>query len=512
MLLADLVDTSAQVRDTRSRLEKRAALAGALRAMDSTEIGIGVAYLSGELPQGRIGLGYAAVHGVEADPSGHPQLTLRDVDGFLSRLGAITGPGSQQARRETLTALLEQATAAEQAFLRGLLLREPRQGALEGVMADAIADAAQVDGADVRRAVMLSGDLAAVANAALSEGSDALAAFRLTLFHPIAPMLAQAAPDIAAALDRHSPASIEVKFDGARVQVHKQGKRVAVYTRNLRDVTGQVPEVAESAQSIEAHSVILDGEVIALGPEGRPQPFQTTMSRFGRRLNVAEMRKRIPLTVFYFDCLHLDGDDLIDLDNDTRWDRLSDVVPAENLPDRIVTADPEEAANFNERVLASGQEGVMVKALGAPYAAGRRGAGWLKVKPSHTLDLVVLAVEWGSGHRRGLLSNLHLGARGVNAGEFVMLGKTFKGLTDATLAWQTQRFLDLETHREGHVVFLRPEQIVEIAFDGIQASSRYPAGMALRFARVKGYREDKTAAEADTIDTVRGIFESGPAG
>lgn len=480
--------------------------------MDSTEIAIGVAYLSGELPQGRIGLGYATVHGVEAEPTGSARLRIRDVDDFLNRLASIAGPGSQRARRETLTKLLEQATTAEQAFLRGLLLRELRQGALEGVMVDAIADAAEVDGTAVRRAVMLSGDLAAVATAALSEGPDALTAFRLTLFHPIAPMLAQTAPDIAAALDRHSPASVEVKFDGARVQVHKHGERVAVYTRNLREVTAQVPEVVESAQSIEAQSVILDGEVIALGPEGRPQPFQITMSRFGRKLNVAEMQEQIPLTAFYFDCLHIDGVDLIDDDNETRWARLSDVVPAHSLPDRIVTADPEEAATFNAQVLASGHEGVMVKALDAPYAAGRRGAGWLKVKPTHTLDLVVLAVEWGSGRRRGLLSNLHLGARNDDAGEFVMLGKTFKGLTDSILEWQTQRFLDLETHREGHVVFVRPEQVVEIAFDGIQTSRRYPAGMALRFARVKGYREDKTAAESDTIETVRTIFEGGPGG
>ena len=316
--------------------------------------------------------------------------------------------------------------------------------------------------------------------------------------------VAQPAADVADALGKISPAAAEYKLDGARIQVHRDDKRVAVYTRNLRNVTSAVPEVVAAVQALPLESVILDGEAIALRPDGRPHPFQVTMSRFGSR---DASNTGVTLSPFFFDCLHLDGVDLIDEPAEVRTEQLAQRMPPELMPPRRIVTTPNEAAEFFDEVLASGHEGMMLKSLNAPYAAGRRGAAWLKVKPAHTLDLVVLAVEWGSGRRQGLLSNLHLGARDPDSSEFVMLGKTFKGLTDETLKWQTERFLDLETHREGHVVFVRPEQVVEIAFDGIQASTRYPGGMALRFARVKGYRDDKAADEADPIDTVRAMFE-----
>jgi DNA ligase-1 len=374
-------------------------------------------------------------------------------------------------------------------------------------MVEALAEAANVDPDEVRRAAMVRGDLGVIAEAALTGGSDALSQFRLELFRPLQPMLAQSAGDLDTALDKIRPAIVEAKLDGARIQVHKRADRIAAYTRNLRDVTQSIPEIVEAVRAFPADSLILDGEAIALRPDGRPERFQVTMSRFGRSVDVETSATSLPLTAFFFDCLHHDGADLLERPASDRFAALEAAVPLRHLPARVVTDDPAAAETFASSVIASGHEGVMVKDPDAPYAAGRRGAAWLKVKPAHTLDLVVLAIEWGSGRRRGWLSNLHLGARDPDGG-FVMLGKTFKGLTDETLRWQTERFLGLETHREGHVVHVRPEQVVEIAFDGIQASTRYPGGMALRFARVKGYREDKPADEADTIETVRGIFEA----
>jgi len=504
VLLADVVTTSERVSSTRSRKAKTAALAELLAAMDSVETGIGVAYLAGELPQGRIGLGYAAVYAVEAEPAAEPSLTLRQVDATITGIASISGPGSKAARHQALADLLAKATETEQTFLRRLILRELRQGALQGVMVEAIAIASDVPAPEVRRAAMVGGELSAVAVAAREGGAPALAEFRLTLFRPVQPMLAQPAADVADAMAKVSPAAAEYKLDGARIQVHRDDKRVAVYTRNLRNVTSAVPEVVAAVQALPLESVILDGEAIALRPDGRPHPFQVTMSRFGSR---DASNTGVTLSPFFFDCLHLDGVDLIDEPAEVRTEQLAQRMPPELMPPRRIVTTPNEAAEFFDEVLASGHEGMMLKSLNAPYAAGRRGAAWLKVKPAHTLDLVVLAVEWGSGRRQGLLSNLHLGARDPDSSEFVMLGKTFKGLTDETLKWQTERFLDLETHREGHVVFVRPEQVVEIAFDGIQASTRYPGGMALRFARVKGYRDDKAADEADPIDTVRAMFE-----
>ncbi len=506
MLLAAIVSTSEEVRSTRSRIRKREALTAALTELSEDEARIGVTYLSGELPQGRIGLGYATIYGIESGAAETASLTLTDVDRRLSEIAATTGKGSQALRKELLGDLFAAATAAEQAFLRALILRELRQGALETSMSEAVAAVIDADPSTVLRAVMLSGDLATVAVAALTEGERGLDRFRLTLFRPVRPMLAQTAGDLAEALDRHSPASVEAKLDGARIQVHKDGDRVAIFTRNLREVTGNLPEIVAVVEGLTCESAILDGEAIAFDGDGRPEPFQVTMSRFGRTRDAASA-DTTPLTPVFFDCLYLDGDDVIDETLVARRAALERITGDANLAARVVVADADAAERFYRSVLDDGHEGVMVKSLDAPYSAGRRGAGWLKVKPAHTLDLVVLAAEWGSGRRRGLLSNLHLGARDPGTGEFVMLGKTFKGLTDEMLAWQTERFLDLETERSGHVVHVRPEQVVEIAFDGIQVSPRYPGGMALRFARVKGYRDDKTADDADTIATVREILE-----
>jgi len=503
MLLADLVAASDGVATTRSRNAKRDLIAAAIGSMSDEELAVGVAYLSGEMPQGRIGLGYATVYGATAEPASTACLTVADVDTALTAIKTTTGAGSKAARSARLDALLASATAAEQRFLRRLILRELRQGALEGVMGEAIAVANDVPAAAVRRAAMVGGDLTSVALAARA-GIAALSEFRIEVGRPVQPMLAQTAEDVAEALARHSPAIVETKFDGARVQVHKQGDQVWVFTRRLRDVTADLPDVVASARLVTSHQAILDGEAIALDSRGRPLPFQATMSRFG---SAATETADAALNVFFFDVLLLDGEETISLPAAERWELLTSAVPANMLPPHAAIQDAASAGALLERALAGGHEGIMVKDLTASYAAGRRGAGWLKVKPAHTLDLVVLAVEWGSGRRQGWLSNLHLGARDPGSEGFVMLGKTFKGLTDQMLEWQTTRFLDLETHRDERVVYVRPEQVVEIAFDGIQASPRYPGGMALRFARVKGYREDKPAAAADTIEIVRAIFE-----
>jgi DNA ligase-1 len=455
------------------------------------------------LPHPPIGIGWAALRDRPPEEATKPSLTVLDVDTSLRKIGATTGKGSQAERKAELAGLLARATGPEQQFLTRLLTGELRQGALQAVMADAIAQAAEVSAPTVRRSLMLAGDLGAVATAALTSGSDGLAAFRLTLLQPIQPMLAQPATDLTSALERFGEAAVEWKLDGARLQVHVQGDDVRAFTRNLADVTDRVPEVVEALQALSLDSAILDGEVIALDERGRPHPFQVTMSRFGSRRGVEALRDSVPLSPFFFDCLHLDGQDVLDLPARQRFAALAEPLPEELLVPRIETGDAKEAERFLADVLERGHEGVMVKALDAPYEAGRRGGGWLKVKPSHTLDLVVLAAEWGHGRRQGWLSNIHLGARDADTGGFVMLGKTFKGMTDEMLGWQTEKLLELETTRDGHVVHVRPELVVEVAFDGLQQSSRYPGGLALRFARVKGYRPDKSAAEADTIQTVR---------
>jgi DNA ligase-1 len=509
MLLAEIAQASADVTETSARLGKIARLAECLRKARPEEVGTAVAYLSGILPQGTIGVGWAALRELPDPAPPPPSLELLDVDAALTTIAGIAGSGSQGRRREALDDLFSRATEGEQGFLTGLLLGTLRQGALEGVMTDVVAKAAGLPVAAVRRALMLSGDLPAVAEAAIAGGLDALSEIRLTVLRPLQPMLAQTADDVASALERISPASVEWKLDGARIQAHRLGDETRIFTRNLADITGRVTEIVEQVRALPPEAVILDGEAIALREDGRPLPFQETMGRFGTRAGSGR-RTSVPLSAFFFDCLHVDGEDLVDRPARERLAALDRILPDGLRVPRIETEDAAEAQRFLEDTLARGHEGVLVKSLDAPYEAGRRGAGWVKVKVAHTLDLVVLAVEWGSGRRRGKLSNLHLGARDPDGG-FVMLGKTFKGLTDELLAWQTERLLELETAREGHIVHVRPELVVEIAFDGVQASSRYPGGMALRFARVKGYRPDKRADEADTIDTVRAIHEGASA-
>jgi DNA ligase-1 len=504
--LRDLVETSQAVAATRARRAKVEAIAELLARAAPEEVRAAVAFLSGELLQRQIGVGWAALRDAPA-PAAQPELTVAEVDATFAAIGELAGPGSQRARRETLHGLLAHADAEEQRFLVRLLSGDLRQGALAGIMAEAVARAAGLPAADVRRALMLRGDLPAVAALALTEGAAGLTALRLQVGRPLAPMLAATAEDLDAALGRTAPALVEVKLDGARVQVHRDGADVAVFTRTLDDVTPRVPEVVEAALALPARTAVLDGEAIALAPDGRPRPFQVTASRFGSRRDVAAQRAATPLTPFLFDLLHLDGEDLLDRPLRERAAALDSLAPAGLRPG--ATRDAAAARGLLDDALARGHEGVMVKALDSPYAAGRRGGDWLKVKPVHTLDLVVLAAEWGHGRRGGWLSNLHLGAREPDTGGWAMLGKTFKGMTDALLAWQTERLLALQTHTEGHVVHVRPELVVEIAFDGVQRSTRYPSRLALRFARVRRYREDKPAAEADTVELVRALLPPG---
>ncbi len=456
-----------------------------------------VSYLSGKPMQSPLGVGPATVYGIDADPAEEPSLQVLDVDEQLERIAGTAGPGSKIRKDALLGDLLGKATLREQEFLRGMILRNLRQGALEGIMAEAVAAALGVPAERVRRAAMLEGDLVAVASRALAEGAGSLQGAGLTLHTPVQPMLAKTSQTAGEAVASLGTAVVEWKLDGARVQVHRRGTQVAVFTRNLRDVTDSLPEVAAAALELRASSFILDGETLLMGPAGAPQVFQESMRRFGAET----VGDRPDLTAYFFDCLHLDGADLIDEPLLRRREVLTGLVPEANLVGSIVTSDPGEADRFFDDTVARGFEGVVVKNPSQPYEAGRRGSGWLKVKPTHTLDLVVLAAEWGSGRRQGWLSNLHLGAR-VDDG-FVMLGKTFKGLTDEMLAWQTGRFLEIEDRREGHIVYLRPEIVYEVAFDGVQRSTRYPGGVTLRFARVKRYREDKSPDDADTLETVR---------
>ncbi|MFL6195524.1 MAG: ATP-dependent DNA ligase [Thermoanaerobaculia bacterium] len=506
MRLADLVATSRRVAETRSRTEKNAALADLLRRLGPGEIDIAVAFLSGHLRQGRIGLGGAAVRNARPGMAAEePSLTLEEVDAAFERIGVTSGAGSTAERSRLLSGLLGRATGEEQDFLIRLIYGELRQGALAGLMADALASAASVPADEVRRALMLAGELPSVARAVLTEGRPGLARFHLQLFRPLQPMLAQPAEDVSEAIERLGEAALELKLDGARVQVHKADGEVRVYSRRGNEVTPAVPELVEAVQALPARQLLLDGEVIALRADGLPHPFQVTMRRFGRKLDVARLRGELPLTPFFFDVLHLDGDDLIDRPAGERFAALAEATPGLTVP-RLVTADAEEADAFFEEALSRGHEGIMAKAIDAPYEAGRRGSSWLKIKPAHTLDLVILAAEWGHGRRQGWLSNLHLGARDPENGGFVMLGKTFKGLTDERLAWQTQKLQEIALGTDGWTVYVRPEIVVEIAFSDVQESPQYPGGMALRFARVKRYREDKRAEEADTVETVRKIF------
>jgi DNA ligase-1 len=503
MRLEEISRASAEVASTSARSKKTARLAATLAHLRPDEVRVGVAYLAGELPQGSIGVGWAALRNLPS-PAGTATLELLDVDATLARVAAISGKGSQAVRAAELRSLFERATEDEQRFLTRLLLGELRQGALEGVMVDAVAKAAGVGVADVRRALMLAGELSEVAEAALADGAAGLGSFSLTLLRPLKPMLAQSADDIASALERVGKARVEWKLDGARLQVHRLGDEVRAFTRNLADITPRVPEIVAAVRGLECEAIVLDGEAIALTEEERPRPFQVTMSRFGTRSSGETSPSKVPLSAFFFDCLHLDSEDLLGLTECERLKALAGAVPEELRVPGIETSEPGDAQRFLDDALARGHEGVMVKALDSLYEAGRRGGGWIKVKVADTLDLVVLAAEWGHGRRQGRLSNLHLGARDPDGG-YVMLGKTFKGMTDAMLEWQTERLLELEQRRDANTVHVRPELVVEIAFDGVQRSTRYPGGVALRFARVKGYRPDKPPDEADTIETVRAI-------
>jgi ATP-dependent DNA ligase I len=490
MQLSEIAATSAAVAAASGRLDKIGLLASALRDAAPEEIPIAVAYLSGDQPQ--IGVGWATLRDAPP-PAVTPSLTLTAVDEAFARIGALAGKGSTAQRRLLTGELLAAATADEQRFLFGLLSGELRQGALDGVMTDAIARAASVPVAALRRAVMLSGSLGSAAAAAFGGTLDSIG---LQVGRPVRPMLAASAPSIDAALDKAgAPAAVEWKLDGIRVQAHVLDGTARLFTRTLDEITGRAPEVVAALAGLNASTAVLDGELIALHNDGRPLPFQDTASR-------AASQSGVPLSAFMFDILHLDGADLIDLPYSDRIAALSRVVPEEMRMPRLVTSDVPDATAFFDDAVARGHEGVVVKSLDSVYEAGRRGSGWIKVKPRHTLDLVVLAVEWGHGRRHGWLSNLHLGARDPVNGGYVMLGKTFKGLTDEMLTWQTQRLLELEDHRDSWTVYVRPSLVVEIAFDGVQRSPRYPGGVALRFARVLRYREDKTPAGADTIDAV----------
>ncbi|HZQ57850.1 MAG TPA: ATP-dependent DNA ligase [Acidimicrobiales bacterium] len=499
MPFADVVATSAAVGSTRARSTKVAALAALLARAGPTERAAVVAMLAGEVRQGRIGVGWATLASVTAAHAAAPELTVGDVDAALGRLDAVAGSGSVAARQQALVELLVRCTPEEADYLRRLLTGEVRQGALAGLVTDAVARAAGVRPESVRRAAMLTGDLSRTAALALDGGEDALAGVRLQVLHPVLPMLAATAPSVEAALGDIGEASVEWKLDGARVQAHRAGDQVRLFTRNLNDVTARLPGVVEVVASLPAERVILDGEVVGLGEDERPDRFQDTMSRFGRHDGAGAA-----LTVAFFDVLHLDGEDLLDRPLSERLDALARVAGPWRVRN-VVTADPVAAAEFLAGALAAGHEGVMVKALGSAYEAGRRGSAWRKVKPVRTFDLVVLGAEWGHGRRRGWLSNLHLGARDPGGG-FVMVGKTFKGLTDELLRWQTARLQELAVHESGYVVEVRPELVVEVAIDGVQASTRYAGGVALRFARVRRYREDKAAADADTIDSVRSLL------
>lgn len=509
VLFAEVVETSAAVAATRSRLAKVDALADLIRRMSTPAV---VSFLVGVPSQGRIGAGWRTVVDLAAEPAPEPTLLVCEVDGALGEFAGISGRGSAARRVAVLVDLFSRATAAEQDFLKRLLTGELRQGALEGVMLDAVARAADVPGELVRRAFMLSGNLPATAVAALA-GEATLAAFRLEVGRPVRPMLASPAESLPGALAELGAATVEHKLDGARIQVHRSGEAVRVFTRTLREVTATVPELVDLVRGLPCTSVVLDGETLALTDDGKPRPFQETMSRFGalldaasagRRTSAGELRSLL-LSPFFFDCLHLDGEDLLDRPLRERLAALRRVAGGHVIPG-VVEPTPEQAARTLDEALAAGHEGVVVKSLDSVYAAGRRGRAWQKVKPVHTLDLVVIAVEWGSGRRRGLLSNLHLGARDPDGGPPVMVGKTFKGLTDELLAWQTRELLARATERTDWLVTVRPELVVEIELDGVQVSPRYPGGVALRFARVVRYRPDKDPAEADTLDAVRALL------
>ncbi|HVV44980.1 MAG TPA: ATP-dependent DNA ligase [Bryobacteraceae bacterium] len=505
--LASVVERSRRVAATSKRLEKIEILANLLNEAQEDEIPVLVSFLSGETRQGRTGIGYATVRNADVPPAETPTLDLLAVDSALTALAEVKGSGSEKRRREQLRDLLARATAGEQQYLRELLLGGLRQGALEGIVLEALARASGAALDRIRRAVMLAGDIPRVARSLLESGEQALDEYSIRLFQPVHPMLAQPAPDVETAFaEFDGELALEYKLDGARIQVHKQAGEVRVYTRALNDVTESVPEVVSAVRAMAADSLILDGEVISFAADGRPQPFQVTMRRFGRKVELDRLQTDVPLTPVWFDLLYFDGQPLIDHPQAERFAMLRTISAPEHLVPHTTTTSPDVAAEFLRASLDQGHEGIMAKRTSSAYAAGARGQSWLKIKKVHTLDLVILAAEWGNGRREGWLSNLHLGARDTANGGFAMLGKTFKGLTDEMLRWQTEELLKLEVSRDRYTVYVQPKIVVEIAYGDIQASPRYESGMALRFARVKRYRTDKTPNEADTFETVKKLL------
>ncbi len=508
LMLAEIVAASREVGLTRSRKQKTERIARTLRLLKQEEVRAAVGFLCGELRQGKIGIGQAALGRARSLPeAGGAEVTVLELDAAFDALYRLSGRGSVRERDNLLSTLFERLTAQERNFTLRLILGDLRQGALEAVVLAGLAEASGVSSNSIRRAMLFLGDAAEVAFRTLTGGEAALSQLTIQLFRALRPMLAQSAKDVDDAFQRTAPSAFEQKLDGARIQVHREKERVAIYSRNGNDVTDSLPEVVELVRSLPGVSAVLDGEAVALDSNGRPLPFQVTMRRFGRKLEVAALRQELPLSAFFFDCLYLNGEVLVEQPNTRRWAALCEAVPISARVVRCEVASASEGSAMLSEALRQGHEGVVAKSLASSYEAGRRRAGWLKVKPAPTLDLVVLAAEWGSGKRQGMLSNLHLGARDPETGGLVMLGKTFKGLTDELLAWQTLKLQKIATERDDHVVHVRPELVVEIAFDGLQRSPHYPGGLALRFARVRRYREDKPASEADTIGFVRSLYE-----
>ncbi len=499
-LLADVVAASSELADTSSRSRKIEILAELLRRLEPDEVPIVVGFLSSVPRQGRIGVGYATVYGVERAAAIEGSLTVGDVDRAISAIQQSVGDGSSGRRRQILGEIFGRATDQESDFIRRLFTGELRQGALAGLMLDAIAQAAAVPSDIVRRAMMLSGDLPRTAAIAMTSGEKGLRDVGFEIFRPVLPMLASTADSVTEAMAGFGRASVEWKLDGIRIQIHRRGEDVRIYTRNLNDITDALTGISDAVRRLPLRQAVLDGEALWIDETG-PAPFQETMSRIDRDAPPEGIE------TFLFDLLHLDGDDLLDAPLEERAAKLEALAAQLRIPS-VVTADADEAERVLDAALHAGHEGVVVKDAASPYGAGRRGKAWRKVKPVRTYDLVVLGAEWGHGRRKGWLSNLHLGARAPDTGEFVMVGKCFKGLTDELLRWQTKALLERESERRGIAVLVRPELVVEIALDGVQASTRYSGGVALRFARVKRYRPDKNAEQADTIDDLRALLRA----
>jgi DNA ligase-1 len=509
MRLDALVEISERISATSRKKEKVSLIAGILLQARGEEIALAAHYLSGQIPQGRMGVASKMLRDALRDLSPSPRpLRLIDVDRFFEAVARDSGPGSTGRKVQTLRELLSRCNERERTFLTRLTMGEFSQGATGGLVLEAVAQASSLSQERLRQALMFSGDIGEVAQVALEEGSSGLARFGPRLFHPISPMLASPVEGAEEVMARLGEAGWEYKIDGARVQIHKRGNDVQIFTRHLKQVTQSVPEIVNLTRNVRVEEAIFEGEIIALRGNGKPHPFQTTMRRFGRIKEVAQLQKQIPLTPYFFDLLLLDGEPLFELPYQGRIERLAQNIAPEHMVPRMITADAKRARDFLLSSLEAGHEGVMAKALDSPYVAGQRGFNWLKIKPAKSLDLVILAAEWGHGRRRGWLSNLHLGARDPKGGGFVMLGKTFKGLTDEMLHWQTRRLLELEISRDQWTVYVKPELVVEVAFGDLQQSPHYPAGLALRFARVKQFRGDKSPHEADTIQEVRRIFEA----